>query len=296
MARFAMQEPLDQFPLVLDFVDVDSRKWRDLAATSRLPKSLIYRREAVTLGAFEAAAAARASTALVVNAREAELARELSPAANVQVLPNGVELDRLRPPCAPSANPRVVFCGVMNYAPNAEGMTWFVREVWPLVLTRRPDAKLAVVGPSPSAQFRSMCEEDASITVTGWVPDVRQWLWESAIGIAPLPVARGVQNKALEAIAAGLPFVITESVEGGVPLQAAYASLVANSPKRFAQHILDLLARSPGERRRMAQSADFSSLTWARTLESFWPVFERAALSRHAEHHFLDALTCYEPH
>jgi sugar transferase (PEP-CTERM/EpsH1 system associated) len=277
MARFAMQPPLDHIPFVLDFVDVDSQKWRDMAAASRGPKSWIYRREAVTLGAFEARAAHLAATSLVVNEREAEIARTLAPGASIQVMPNGVELDRLRPIHPPTDNPRVVFCGVMSYAPNAEGMTWFVQKVWPLVRATRSDATLSVVGPDPSPAFRALCAHDPSITVAGRVPDVREWLWESAVGIAPLQVARGVQNKALEAIAAGLPIVMTEAVAGGLPLEAAYASRVANTPAQFAGHVLSLLAQSPEQRRAMAASANFNALTWDRTLSPLWPIFEMAA-------------------
>jgi sugar transferase (PEP-CTERM/EpsH1 system associated) len=279
MARFAMQAPLNDVPMVLDFVDVDSGKWRDLAATSRGPRSWVYRREAETLGAFEARAANRAATSLVVNAREADAAKSLAPTANVQVLSNGVELGRLTPINPPSSRARVVFCGVMNYAPNAEGMAWFVEHVWPLVRARRSDATLAVVGPDPSPALIRLCGSDPSITIAGRVPDVRDWLWDSAIGIAPLHVARGVQNKALEAIAAGLPIVITEAVAGGLPLEAAYASRVANTPARFAEHVVDLLARSPEERRRMAEWSDLGALTWARALQPLWPVIERAAAS-----------------
>jgi polysaccharide biosynthesis protein PslH len=280
MARFAMQPPLDRIPLVLDFVDVDSRKWQDMAAASAPPKSWIYRREAATLGAFEARAATRAVTSLVVNEREARNARALAASANVRVLANGVELDRLNPPHPPSTNPRVVFCGVMSYAPNADGMTWFVEHVWPLVRAGRPDATLAIVGSDPSTSLRSLPKDDASITVTGRVPDVRQWLWDSAVGIAPLHVARGLQNKALEAIAAGLPIVITGAVAGGLPESAASASRVADTPEDFAAHVLNLLSLSPEQRRTVARSANLSELTWARTLESLWPILEAAAGDR----------------
>jgi hypothetical protein len=105
-------------------------------------------------------------------------------------------------------------------------------------------------------------------------------LWESAVGIAPLHVARGLQNKALEAIAAGLPIVLTDAVAGGLPPTAAAASRVANTPERFAADVIELLAMSPLERRALAASADLSGLTWARTLESLWPIFERAASPR----------------
>jgi sugar transferase (PEP-CTERM/EpsH1 system associated) len=281
MAKFALQPPLDRVPLVLDFVDIDSQKWRDLAAESRWPHSWIYGREAATLGAFEARAAAHASAALVVNAREADLARALAPSATIQVLSNGVELERLRPLCPPAAGPRVVFCGVMDYAPNDEGMRWFVREVWPLVRERRSDATLAIVGHGPTAALRSLCEGDASIAVTGRVPDVRDWLWESAVGIAPLHVARGVQNKALEAIAAGLPIVITDAVAGGLPPQAMPATRVANTPQAFAEQVLDLLRLSPTDRCAIAASANLSALTWSQTLAPLWSILERAAGSSH---------------
>jgi polysaccharide biosynthesis protein PslH len=276
MARFAMEPPLNRIPLVLDFVDVDSAKWRAMAAAGPWPQSWIYQREAATLGAFEARVATRAIAALVVNNREADLARALAPDANIHVIPNGVELERLRPVHPPDSTPRVVFCGVMDYAPNLEGMTWFIREVWPKVCAARPDATLAIVGQRPTEAFKSFCSSDASITVTGHVADVRDWLWGSAVSIAPLHVARGVQNKVLEAIAAGLPVVMTEEVAAGLPPVSASASLVANHPDRFADHVLDLLSRTPEQRRGMARSSDLSSLTWARTLESLPAFFQRA--------------------
>ena len=137
MARFALQPPLIDIPFVLDFVDVDSRKWSDMAAAARPPMSWMYQREAATLGAFEARAAARARAALVVNEREAGIARTLAPTAE-RAGPG----QRRRSRAAAARDrarghpPRVVFCGVMNYAPNDEGMQWFVREVWPLVRAR----------------------------------------------------------------------------------------------------------------------------------------------------------------
>lgn len=276
MARFAMQPPLSGIPMVLDFVDVDSRKWRDLSEAARGPLSFIYRREAATLGAFEARAARHATTAMVVNEREADNARALAPSANVRVVVNGVEIDRLRPPVPPSHRPIVTFCGMMDYAPNHDGMMWFVRSVWPLVLATRPDATLSIVGANPLPQLSQLCAGDPTITVTGRVADVRDWLWKSAVAIAPLRVARGVQNKALEAIAAGLPIVMTEAVAGGLPPQAAYASLVANTPRRFADHVLHLLSLTPTQRRAIAASSDLSALTWARTLEGLPSVFEHA--------------------
>lgn len=277
MGRLALAPPLSGLPLILDLVDVDSRKWQDLSAASRWPLSWVYRREARTLGAFEARAAATAVATLVVNEREAEIARTLAPSANVQVIANGVELERLRPESAPSDRARVVFCGVMNYGPNDQGMRWFINAVWPIVKRSRPDASLAIVGADPPRSLVAMCAGDPSIEVSGRVPDVRPWLWESAVGIAPLQVARGVQNKALEAIAAGLPIVITPAVANGLPQEASAAALVAESPEQFAQHVLTLLAMSPVDRRARASRATLSNLLWANTLAPLGQLFDTAS-------------------
>ena len=281
MARFALAPPLDRIPLVLDFVDIDSRKWRDLADASTPPLAWIYRREAATLGAFEARAARHAAAAIVVNEREAAVARELAPGANIHVVQNGVEVEHLRPQHAPEPSSRVVFCGVMNYAPNDHGMQWFVREVWPLVRSQRADAQLSIVGPDPTQSLRSACAGDPSIEITGRVDDVRPWLWRSAVGVAPLRVARGVQNKALEAIAAGLPIVITQAVAGGLPT-VGDAAAVADGPHDFARHVSAALALPPATRRARAATADLGRLNWANTLSPLWILVECASMKSRA--------------
>jgi len=275
MARFALEPPLDRIPLVLDFVDVDSRKWLDLAGENRLPWSWLYRREAATLGAFERRAALHAFAATVVNEREKAVAKDLAPTANIHVVENGVELERLKPPGPPATGAQVVFCGVMNYAPNEQGMMWFVQHVWPLVKRQRQDATLVIVGASPTAALRSTCADDRSIQVTGRVADVREWLWNSAVSVAPLHVARGVQNKALEAIAAGLPIVMTKAVADGLPTLGDAAS-EADDADKFARGVLEVLAMPPAARRARAETADLSRLKWSNTLRPLWSLLEAA--------------------
>ena len=280
MARFAVEGPLAQLPLIVDFVDMDSQKWRELAEHSAPPLSWVYRREAKHLGAFEARTANIARASLVVNAKEATVARTLAPRANVYTIHNGVDVEHLRPQGEPTMRPQIVFCGVMNYAPNHQAMMWFVRDVWPLVLRHRADATLAIVGMNPQRALLAATASHPSITVTGKVPDVRPWLWDSAVGIAPMHLARGVQNKALEAIAAGLPVVATSAVAEGLPTVTMTAISIADDSERFAFEVLTLLSRTPIERRRLAASVDFSTLTWSHTLASLWPIVARA--SNHA--------------
>jgi sugar transferase (PEP-CTERM/EpsH1 system associated) len=279
MARFAMTPPLSSYPLVLDLVDVDSQKWAALAAAAAWPKRWLYQREAHSLAHFERQAGMRASATLVVNQREADAIRCIVPEAAIRILPVGVDLDSLRPRSLPTADPRVVFCGVMNYQPNVDGVLWFSRCVWPLVRARRPGARLVVVGSNPTRAIRRLTSIGAGIDVTGTVDDVREHLWTSAVAVAPLAISRGVQNKVLEAIGAGLPIITTPQVFDGLPVEARAACRVADSPNRFAQEILSLLAMTGDDRRAIAARADLGRLSWESQLRPLHGILADAAAS-----------------
>lgn len=277
MARLVLEPPLDDVPFVLDLVDVDSQKWTELAERSAGPRAWIYRREARHLGAFEALAMTRAAATTVVNQREAGEARRLAPHADVQVAGNGVDLDALRPPAHAVREARVVFCGVMNYRPNEDGAIWLATHVWPLVLARRPHARLTLLGSNPTARLRSACRADDTIELTGTVPDVRPHLWRSKLAVAPLQVARGLQNKVLEALAAGLPTVVTPAVAEGLPLPVRHACPVAATPEGFAAAICDLLDLGDDDRRARVARAALEALDWHRSLAPLWDLLQAAA-------------------
>lgn len=274
MARFAFGPELRHLPLVHDMVDVDSAKWASLADAARGPKRWIYAREHQTLSRFERVATRAAVTTLVVNERERLLLESLAPDARVEIIENGVDLDRFRATAPPADTPIAVFCGVMNYQPNEAAAAWMARSVWPLVLARRPDARLMLVGATPSPSVRALAS--ASVTVTGSVPDTRPYLWGAAVGLAPLLTARGIQNKVLEAVAAGLPVVVTPVVSEGLPPAVAPATEVASSPDAFAEAVLRLFAQSPAERRALAARAALETLTWPARLARLAPIFKAA--------------------
>ena len=277
MARFAVEPPLRGLPLVVDMVDVDSKKWAGFARASRPPLSWIYRREALYLARFEASLAGAASSILVVNAREKAAMLDLAPHAPVIVVPIGVNVEAWRPVERPAPSARVVFCGVMDYAPNADAAAWLVREVWPRVRASRPDASLQLVGSNPTSAVRALADQARGITVTGTVPDVRPYVWGSAVAVAPLLLARGVQTKALEAVAGGIPCVVTPAVAEGLPAEILPACPVAASPDAFADAILRVLALDPAARRRMAGTADVPGLDWPHRLAPLRAIFEDAA-------------------
>ena len=260
MAKFALREPLAQIPYVLDMVDVDSQKWQQLGEVARPPKRWVYRREARVLSAFETHATERAVTTLVINEKERAVLSAMAPAADVRVLPNGVDVDDFRPTGPAPHSRTVVFCGVMNYAPNEAGASWLVSEVWPAVVARHPDAQLEIVGSEPSMAVRALA--GPGVTVTGKVPHTRDHLWRAAVSVAPLHTARGLQNKVLEALAAGVPVVTTTAVREGLPDEVGRGCTVADTADRFAAGIVRLLEMSPDERRALASSVDLSGLSW----------------------------------
>jgi len=266
IAHVVVRPPLDAFPLVVDMVDVDSAKWAALAGSSSPPRSWIYAREARLLARFESTIARRAAATLVTTEKERETLRGLAPGARIEVVQNGVDAETLRPPGPPLAGQTVVFCGVMNYSPNVEGAVWLAREVWPRVRQSCPDARLLLIGSFPTREVQQLADAAAGVVVTGHVDDLRPYLWESAVAAAPLHTARGVQNKVLEAVAAGLPTVVTPVVLAGVPAEIRPACVTADGASAFAEALVTFLKRSPLERRSAALQANVNAITWEHRL------------------------------
>jgi glycosyltransferase involved in cell wall biosynthesis len=168
-----------------------------------------------------------------------------------------------------------VFTGIMDYAPNVEAATWFSKEVWPLVRARAPEAEFLIVGARPTAAVRRLSEE-AGVTVTGSVDDVRPYLWRSTVAIAPLFAARGQQNKVLEAVAAGLPIVTTPVVAEGLPACVLPACTVISTPQEFVEAVVDLLESPDVERQRRVARADLSGFTCASQLQPLTDILKKA--------------------
>lgn len=276
MARLAMVPPLSSFPFVLDMVDVDSAKWAALSKVTRPPKSWVYRREAHLLGRFEVEASRAASATLVVTPGERTTLTAMAPDARIVVVENGVDTAALHPPSDAPASTTVVFCGVMNYEPNEKAAELLAREVWPIVGRARPDARLQIVGSNPSARVRALARDEHGIEVTGAVPDVRPYLWSAAVAAAPLFTARGIQNKVLEAVAAGLPTVVTPNIMASLPDEVRPACVSADSAGVIAREILSLLELTPVQRRERAGRANLAALTWDTRLSLLPQVLEGA--------------------
>ena len=204
--------------VIMDFCDMDSLKFADYAKDARGPMRWLMAREAGTLQAFEQATAARVDASLFVSAAEAQIFRVKTGARNVQVIENGIDTDFFDPDAAfqivEAAAPLIVFTGQMDYRPNVEAVTWFVQDILPAIRAAHPAARLAIVGRNPTDAIRALASD--AVIVTGEVLDVRGWLAAAACVVAPLKLARGIQNKVLEAMAMARPIVASEPAAEGI--------------------------------------------------------------------------------
>jgi sugar transferase (PEP-CTERM/EpsH1 system associated) len=199
-------------PWLFDCVDVDSRTWDELG--ERSVAGAIHRVEAGRLRAVERRAAHAAACTFLTTEPERRLLLAVAPGARTCVLGNGVDAARIDPLAAPGPRvhprPFVTFVGQMDYAPNVDAVCWFAREVWPTLAIARPELDFVIVGRDPSRSVRALASQ--RVHVTGTVPDIVPYLRDAEAMVAPLRIARGVQNKVLEALVAGLRVYASPSV------------------------------------------------------------------------------------
>lgn len=232
---------------LVDFVDVDSAKWSQYAPNHRWPLSWLYRREGERLLAYERDVARWASHAFFVTDNETALFCHSAPecAERVEAMCNGVDADFFAPdqalssPYAPREVP-LVFSGAMDYWPNVDAVSWFATDILPGLVQHRPDLRFYIVGRNPTPAVQALAGKH--VVVTGTVPDVRPYLQHAVIGVAPLRLARGIQNKVLEAMAMGLAVVASQECAGPIDAQAGRDFLTAGSIQEYLAQIEYLLA------------------------------------------------------
>lgn len=270
MAPYLMKaRPLTR---ILDMVDVDSDKWAAYAADARGPMRAVWAREARTLLTYERLAASRFDRTLFVSAQEAARFVALAPEArdSVGVLENGVDLDYFSPDTRfqnplPGEGPVLVFTGTMDYRPNVDAVVWFAREVLPLVRTTWPTARFAIVGANPAREVSALADL-SGVIVTGRVPDTRPYLAHAALVVAPLRIARGIQNKVLEAMAAGRPVLATPDAFEGIHAMPGRDLLVAAGPTETARLAAEVLSGAHAELGASARRLVEERYDWRMTL------------------------------
>jgi len=257
---------------ILDMLDVDSEKWAIYSRNSRWPASLIWKREARTLLAYERHAAAQCNATSLVTEEERQRFAELAPETSDKLLciENGVDLERFSPKLPfenpyRSEGPHLAFVGNMDYWPNADAAIWFAQAVLPLIRARVPSAQFHVVGANPTRDVQRLSKQKG-VHVTGRVPDVRPYGAHAAVSVAPLRMARGVQNKVLEAMALGRPVVASPQAFEGIRAEAGRDLLVADGPDAMAQAVIAVIeGRHPSLGDAARQTIE-RSYTWDATL------------------------------
>lgn len=250
MAPYALGHTSQGRRIIMDFVDIDSDKFTQYARDSKWPKSWLYAREARLLGAFEKQIARHVDVSLFVSDAETALFRRLagSYAHAVETLHNGVDLDYFSPsarfaPVVLQGGPVLVFTGAMDYRPNVDAVCWFADKILPRVRQTCPDASFYIVGGNPADAVKALSNR-AGVTVTGRVDDVRPYVAGADIAVAPVRIARGVQNKILEAMAMARPVVATAAAFSGIDAEPGRDLLVRDDEPAFAAGVVDVASNA----------------------------------------------------
>lgn len=259
---FTDSSALASYPLFLghsfasDFMDVDSKKWKIFSQKVNWPLNWIYRLESKRLAQFEKRVVEKARFVLVVSEEERRRLADLAPKAHIEVIQNGVNQSYFSPTLNKPIPNRIVFTGVMDYFPNVMGVQWFCLKVWPLIKKQIPQASFSIVGSNPSRSVLALTKIPG-IEVTGAVPDVRPYLAQAQICVAPLTFSIGSLNKIIEALAMGKVVVSTSSSIRGLRSEVKEVVKVADTAEKFAQAVVELLQDSQKRQKYEKAGLDF---------------------------------------
>jgi polysaccharide biosynthesis protein PslH len=229
-------------PKILDLIDVDSEKWRLYARRHSFPLSFIYQLEGERLARYEKEVAQIFDHCFLISQEEERLFRKRMSGHSVSVISNGVDIDYFSPSAVVSetSRPTIVFTGVMDYFPNVDAVRYFCRDIFPVVLGRAPKARFYIVGRNPTRRVKELGRQE-NVVVTGEVADVRPYLAQATVSVAPFRLARGIQNKILESMAMGVPVVGTTEAFKGIATVPQGGIRIANDTSSFAQEVVACL-------------------------------------------------------
>jgi sugar transferase (PEP-CTERM/EpsH1 system associated) len=280
MAQYAMD--LHNARRVIDFVDIDSDKWRQYAEKKPWPMSLLYAHEAKQLLRYEQHVAQAFDASLFVSQPEADLFKRLAPVSQLKTgfFSNGVDTEYFCPDPAlenpyASDGAVMVFTGAMDYWPNVDAVQWFAKDIFPAIRQAHPNAQFYIVGSRPSAEVQALAALPG-VQVTGTVPDVRPYLAHAQLAVAPLRIARGIQNKVLEAMAMAKPVIVSpQALEGIAAVPGQEIMLAAEAPQ-FAEAAIKFLQHPEPQLGARARDKVIAQYGWASNLSRVNTLLEPA--------------------
>jgi sugar transferase (PEP-CTERM/EpsH1 system associated) len=267
---------------VLHFADVDSEKFFAYAERTKGWKRWLFALEARRVRAAEAHLTAGADAIAFVSDEEAALFRNVvgTRAAQIVTIANGVDAEAFDPgkPWLPPTwadGPAFVFTGAMDYQPNIDAVVWFADTVLPRLLAVRSDAQFAIVGSKPAPAVKALASR-RNVIVTGRVPDVQPYLAYAAAVVAPLQIARGIQNKVLEALAMGRPTIVSAHALTGIGTPDITPVITADSVDEWVAACLRILDEPAPSAALAARARPFvlDHFSWTarlRTLDALLP-------------------------
>ncbi|WP_375750128.1 TIGR03087 family PEP-CTERM/XrtA system glycosyltransferase [Vibrio sp. HN007] len=254
MAQYVLTKDTPELHKVMQFADIDSDKWRQYSDKTKGIMSWVYRREYRTLEKYEKHVAKKFAVSCFISDKETEMFRSMlngNANSKIQTLSNGIDVDFFSPTSRHSLEENypldkenyIVFTGAMGYWANADAVQWFTDNVWPLVYKKLPNSKFYIVGSSPSKQVSNL-NEVPGVVITGRVEDVRPYLSHAKAAVAPMQIARGIQNKILEAMAMELPVAATKLGIEGIEKYPDNHIFISDDPEHFAEWVVEKLTHT----------------------------------------------------
>ena len=230
---------LDNTRLIMDFMDLDSDKWHQYTQMKPFPMNSVYQREAKLLSAYEQRIHREFDASFFISKNEVDLfLKTEQDLGKLHVVANGLDTSSFQPvDNKPATGPNLLFTGVMDYLPNIDAVCWFVENVWPALREKLPEAKFFIAGMNPSSKVKAL-ESYPGVVVTGFVDDIRPYFDQAHIFVAPFRIARGVQNKVLQAFASGLPTVGTVMAAEGINCNNGEHMLITESAEDMLNSIV----------------------------------------------------------
>jgi len=240
LAPYQRRHGFDAIPAHVDLVDVDSQKWFDFAAATRGPKGWLFRCEGHRVRKLEIEIAAWAKTLSLVSKAETILFDGFTRPGTATTASNGVDLSYFQPEPEVAIEPACVFVGAMDYFPNVDAACWFARDIWPSIHRDWPEGEFRIVGRKPTSEVLKLAEIPG-VKVLGTVPDVRPYVASAMLAVGPIRVARGLQNKVIEAMAMGKPTLAAPAAIAALEVEIGRDLLSPRTEVEWIEQVRELV-------------------------------------------------------
>jgi sugar transferase (PEP-CTERM/EpsH1 system associated) len=267
-------------PKLLDFVDSDASKWLQYADYKAVPMNWLYSYEGMKMVEFEREMVRAYDASIFVSARETRHLLDHDCRDRIHFVQNGIDIEYFSDVRPEKSSDIIIFTGAMDYYPNIDAVTFFADDIFPQIRSVCPTVQFLIVGSRPTPAVRRLGSRDG-ITVTGTVPDVRPYMQKAKVSVVPMRISQGIQNKILEAVAAGIPVVTTSAAAGGFSSTAKMPITIADSAGDIAENTIRLLGESlSADRIDACRNYLNNNFNWDKNLLAFDGIFNQAVSSR----------------